>query len=48
MSSKYSYYMTVGRSFEPHGGYELDAFLFVDHEALLREEAVVALEQSED
>ena len=39
---RYQYYFTAGARF-PEPGHEMDAFLFVDKEALLREKAVYEL-----
>lgn len=45
-SPKFSYYFTVFPTLL--GGKEMDTFLFVDHEAVLREEAVHALDPDAD
>ena len=39
---RYQYYFTAGARF-PEPGHEMDAFLFVDREAMLREKAVYEL-----
>ena len=39
---RYQYYFTAGARF-PEPGHEMDAFLFIDREALLREKAVYEL-----
>ena len=39
---RYQYYFTAGRRF-PEPGHEMDTFLFVDRDAMLREKAVYEL-----
>ena len=44
---KYQYYFTVGTRF-PLDGHEMDSFLFIDRDAMLREKAVYELSDGKE